>query len=64
VQDPRNVITYRDGGSSQSLQREQFETLNRRVEDAAGGFDLDRLPPDADPYAAVLSLHPRFEIDE
>jgi len=27
-------------------------------------FDLDRLPPDADPYPAVLTLHPRFEIDK
>ncbi|WP_302080566.1 hypothetical protein [Salinibaculum rarum] len=64
VQDPRIVIRFRDSGDSQPLQREQFETLFRRVEDAADGFDLDRLPPDADPYAAVLTLHPRFEIDE
>lgn len=64
VQDPRIVIRFPDSGNSQPLQREQFETLIRRVEDAAGGFDLDRLPPDADPYAAVLTLHPRFEIDE
>jgi hypothetical protein len=28
------------------------------------GFGLDRLPPDADPYPAVWSLHPRFEVDE
>jgi hypothetical protein len=64
VQDPRIVIRYRESGDSQPLQREQFETLIRRVEDTTDGFDLDRLPPDADPYAAVLSLHPRFEIDE
>jgi len=64
VQDPRIVIKYSDSGDSQPLQREQFETLIHRVEDATDGFDLDRLPPDADPYAAVLSLHPCFEIDE
>jgi hypothetical protein len=64
VQDPRIVIEYRDSGDSEPLQRDQFETLIRRVEDAGDGFALDRLPPDADPYAAVLSLHPRFEIDE
>ena len=64
VQNPRIVIKYRESGDSQPLQREQFETLIRRVEDATTGFELDRLPPDADPYAAVLSLHPRFEIDE
>ncbi|WP_338072136.1 hypothetical protein [Haloarcula rubripromontorii] len=27
-------------------------------------FALDRLPPDAEPFAAVWSLHPRMEIDE
>jgi hypothetical protein len=64
VQNPRIVIRFHDSGDSQPLQREQFETLIDRVEDAADGFDLDRLPPDADPYAAVLTLHPRFEIDE
>ena len=63
VQDARIVIQYAESGDSQPLQREQFETLIRRVEDAPGGFDIDRLPPDADPYAAVLTLHPRFEID-
>lgn len=64
VQDPRIVIKFTEGSDSQPLQREQFETLIRRVEDATAGFDLDRLPANADPYAAVLSLHPRFEIDD
>ena len=36
----------------------------RRITDARGGFELDRLPPDADAYPAVWSVHPRFEIDE
>ena len=46
------------------LQRDQFETLYERISDTVDGFDLSRLPPDADPYPAVLSLHPRFEVDE
>lgn len=64
AQDSRVVVKYRESGDSQPLQRDQFETLIRRVEDAPGGFDLGRLPPNADPYAAVLSLHPRFEVDD
>ncbi|WP_048076649.1 hypothetical protein, partial [Halorubrum sp. AJ67] len=44
--------------------REQFETLYRRIQDAKGEFDLDRLPPDGELYATLLSLHPRFEVDE
>jgi hypothetical protein len=38
--------------------------MYRRITDAHGGFDLDRLPPDADAYPAIWSVHPRFEIDE
>lgn len=64
VQEHRIIIEFEDSGDSQPLQRDQFETLYHRIEDAQGGFDLDRLPPDADPYPAVLTLHPRFEIDE
>ncbi|MHC3438732.1 hypothetical protein ACYJ1Y_11700 [Natrialbaceae archaeon A-gly3] len=63
VQEPRVVIDL-ESGESRPLQREQFETLARRVGEAAGSFDLERLPPEAEPYAAVLSLHPRFEVDE
>ncbi|MDL0125729.1 hypothetical protein PNQ92_09940, partial [Halobacterium salinarum] len=44
--------------------REQFETLADRITDAGGTFDLQRLPPDAEPYAALLSLHPRYEIND
>lgn len=64
VQEHRILITYRDEDGTVPLQREQFETLIQRVEDAAGGFDLDRLPSDAEPHATVLSLHPRFELDD
>jgi hypothetical protein len=63
VQEQRVVITFDDSGEPQPLQREQFETLYRRIQDSDDGFALDRLPADADPYPAVMSLHPRFEID-
>lgn len=64
VQEPRILIEYRDDDGTTPLQREQFETLHQRIEDSNGAFDLSRLPPDAEPYATVLSLHPRFEIDD
>ena len=64
VQEHRVVVTFIETGERTPLQRGQFETLYRRIQEGTNGFDLDRLPPDADPYPAVLSLHPRFEIDE
>ncbi|AUX09327.1 hypothetical protein AArcSl_1699 [Halalkaliarchaeum desulfuricum] len=64
VREHRVVVTYDDTGDRRPLQRDQFETLYRRIKDSNGEFELDRLPPDADPYPAVLSLHSRFEIDE
>jgi len=66
VQEQRVVIEFldRDIDETRPLQRDQFETLHRRIQDKQDGFELDRLPPDADPYPAVLSVHPRFEIDE
>jgi hypothetical protein len=64
VQEPRILIQYRDDDETIPLQRDQFETLHRRIQDAYGEFDLDRLPPDAEPYATVISLHPRFEVDD
>jgi len=66
VQEHRIVVEFldRDVDETRPLQREQFETLYERIGDALDGFDLSRLPPDADPYPAVLSLHPRFEVDE
>lgn len=61
TQDPRIVIEFVDTGDSQPLQRDQFETLAGRIAETEGTFELQRLPPDAEPYAAVLSLHPRYE---
>lgn len=62
-QEHRIVIAFTETGETQPLQREQFATLAERVDDAGGSFILQRLPPDAEPYAAVLSLHPRYECD-
>ncbi|MFC7073824.1 hypothetical protein ACFQJ7_10885 [Halovenus rubra] len=64
VQDARVIIQFEDRDETRPLQRDQFETLYRRIEDSPDGFDLDRLPPDADPYPAVWSVHPQFEVDE
>jgi len=64
VQEHRVLIQYRDDDETIPLQKDQFETLHRRIQDARGVFELDRLPMDAEPYATVLSLHPRFEVDD
>ena len=64
TQEHRVIIEFRDSGESRPLQRDQFETLSQRIRDATQPFELDRLPPDAEPYATVLTLHPRFEIGE
>ena len=69
VQDLRIIIEDTDTGDTQPLQREQFETLAEPVGDstpanADGGFPIERLPPEAEPYAAVLAIHPRYVIDE
>jgi hypothetical protein len=65
VQEHRIIIDYVDREETRPLQREQFEKLYRRLTDGpTDTFELDRLPPDADPYPAVWSLHPRVEVDE
>jgi hypothetical protein len=63
VQEQRIIVRFHSG-ESRPLHREQFETLYGMVTGMPDGFDLDRLPPDAEAYPAVLSLHPRFEVDE
>ena len=64
-QEHRIIIDYVEKDERRPLQREQFETLFRRVSDEpTQEFELDRLPPDAEPFAAVWSLHPRMEVDE
>jgi hypothetical protein len=58
VQEHRILTEYREDEGTVPLQREQFETLYDRISEGWEGFDLGRLPPDAEPYATVLSLHP------
>ncbi len=64
VQEYRILIEYQNKNKTVPLDRDQFETLFQRVEDARGNFKLDRLPPGAEPYATVMSLHPRFTLDD
>ncbi|MGQ5514692.1 hypothetical protein [Halococcus saccharolyticus] len=65
VQQQRVIIEDTDTGDSQPLQREQFEALVEHTrESASDGYDLERLPPKAEPYAAVLALHPRYVLDQ
>jgi hypothetical protein len=64
TQEQRVIISFDDEDGYHPLQREQFETLYQRIHDESTAFELDRLPADADPYPAVLSLHPRYEINE
>jgi polyhydroxyalkanoate synthesis regulator phasin len=65
VQQQRVIIEDTDTSDSQPLQREQFEALVEHTRDSAGdGYDLERLPPKAEPYAAVLALHPRYVLDQ
>jgi hypothetical protein len=64
TQQPRIIIDDTDTGESQPLQREQFATLAERAGDAVGGFELERMPPKAEPYAAVLALHPRYVLNQ
>ncbi|ELZ16565.1 hypothetical protein [Natrinema limicola] len=64
IQEHRVIVQFDESTEKRPLQREQFESLYHQIQTAHDGFDLDRLPPDADPYPAVLSVHPRFEIDE
>ena len=64
VQEPRIIIEDVDSGDSQPLQREQFEALAEHTHEALDGYELDRLPSKAEPYAAVLALHPRYVLDE
>ncbi|WP_049996313.1 hypothetical protein [Halococcus sediminicola] len=64
VQDQRIIIEDIDSGDSQPLQREQFGALAEHTRDAVDGYELERLPPKAEPYAAVLALHPRYVLDE
>jgi hypothetical protein len=58
VREDNILIEYCEVDRTTPLQRDHFEILFGRVRDARGGFDFDRLPPNAEPYATVLSLLP------
>jgi len=64
VQEHHLLIAYRGQDTTIPLKRDQFETLYQRVSDSPQDFDLDRPPADAEPYATILSIHPRFEVDQ
>jgi hypothetical protein len=63
AQDDRILIEYRDGDETVALEREKFEGLYERIQDTHDGFEFGRLPPNAEPYATVLSLHSQIEVD-
>ena len=65
VQQQRIIIEDTDTGDAQPLQRDQFEALVEHTRESAGeGYDLERLPPKAEPYAGVLAVHPRYVLDQ
>jgi hypothetical protein len=65
VQQQRVIIEDTDTDDAQPLQRAQFEALVEHTRESAGkGYDLERLPRKAEPYAAVLALHPRYVLDQ
>ena len=64
VQTDRIIIEFADSQNSRTLPRDQFEALHDRITDMVNGFSLNNLPQRTEPYAAVLSLHPRYEVDE
>ena len=64
VQTDRIIIEFADSQNSRTLPRDQFEALHARITDTVNGFSLNNLPQRTEPYAAVLSLHPRYEVDE
>jgi hypothetical protein len=65
VHDTRIDVEFLDGGGEQSLRRDRFAVLHERMRQLApDGVPLSRLPPGAEPYVSVLSLHPDYEIDD
>ena len=65
VQQQRVIIEDTDTDDSQPLQHDQFESLAEHTRESAGkGYELERLPPKAEPYAAVLALHPRYVLNQ
>ncbi|RJT07452.1 hypothetical protein [Halococcus sp. IIIV-5B] len=64
VREQRIIIENTDTDASQALQRNQFEALAQHTADATEGYEIEQLPPKAEPYAAVLALHPQYVLDQ
>jgi hypothetical protein len=64
VDDDRIDVAFPDEADERSLLREQFEVLADRIGDAPVGLDLADLPSRVEPYATVLSLSGRYDVDE
>jgi len=65
VQEHRLLISYRDQDTLPFHSNvTNSETLYQRISESPQPFDLDRLPADAEPYATIFSVHPRFGIDQ
>jgi len=65
VDDTRIDVSYLDADEERSLRRDRFAVLHHRIDQLRpGGVALSRLPPGAEAYVAVLSLHPGYEIDD
>jgi len=62
VREQRIIVRYEHSGNTEPLQKAQFKTLDRRLTNSDDGYELRRLPPEAAPYPAVLSLHPQVTI--
>jgi hypothetical protein len=63
VEQHRIIVTEQSSGDSERLNKDTFRKLLTNIDDTEGSFDLDRLPPGTEVYAAVLSLHPEIEIN-
>ena len=64
INDRYIFIKYLEGGEDQRLEKHQFRQLHDHIQEENEGFSLGNLPPNAEPHPTVLSLHPRYEVDE
>lgn len=65
VHDARLDVSYLDAEEERSLRRDRFAVLHHRIDQLRpDGVRITELPPGAEPYVAVLSLHPGYEIDD
>ncbi len=60
----RIVVRFTDGERERPLWSDQFEVLHDRLEDDGGQLSLADLPSGVEPYVTVLSLLPRYVVDE